>query len=587
MVVAGGITVNTVSSLQLLQPAWLLALPPLWLLLWLFTKRNHRQSMWTQLCDGPLLERMRTGAQDPGNRWLLWPLAAVLTLSVLAASGPSWRKQSYPILQTASARVIALELSRAMLVEDVKPNRFTQARAAARELIGSDFDGETALLVYSGAAFVVSPLSRDADTLDAFVDALEPGMMPLEGSRVDLAIERARELLAAAASSNGRILLLASGTEEPGLALRAALAARADGLSVSILAIGSSAGGPMLEADGKLSRNASGGYRLAKTNFADLAQVAAAGGGTMISLTRVSTGDSLEARIRAGLLAATEQGVEDRDRPAANGGYWLVWLALPFALLLFRKNLLWTLLVAILLPGIDDAAAAGSGSAWQHRERAAYDAYRRGDYELAGELSHEPLLSGAAHYQRGQYLRALADFSRDGSATAAYNRGNTLVQLERLDEAISAYRQALELEPMLDEARYNLRLLELFLEDEQDNDREQSDDAGDEESAFDPLQQAGSENQAGVAGEITGNPGDQQQPGPGLGASLQSGMIDPFEEISSGEQAPERLAVMELLEQPREQRRVESWISELPVSSSELLRRKFLRDYQRQQRQPR
>ena len=57
--------------------------------------------------------------------------------------------------------------------------------------------------------------------------------------------------------------------------------------------------------------------------------------------------------------------------------------------------------------------------------------------------------------------------------------------------------------------------------------------------------------------------------------------------LRDGEQAPERSAVLQMLEQPQEQRRIESWISELPVSSSELLRRKFLRDYQRQLRQPR
>jgi len=576
------------SSFQFLQPAWLLALPPLWALLWLFARQNRQQSMWNRLCDAPLLERMRASGRDPGGGWLLWSLAAVMTLSVLAASGPSWRKESYPILESSSARVVALELSRAMLVEDVKPSRFAQARAAAREIIGGAFDGETALLVYSGAAFVVSPLSRDADTLDAFVDSLEPGMMPVEGSRIDLAIERARELLSASASMNGQILLVATGVSEPARALQAATAARANGLRVSILAIGTTAGGPMIEADGQLARNAEGGYRLAKTNLADLRQIAAAGGGAMVSLTRASPeGSLLEARIRAGLLAAEEQGIADRNRPAANGGYWLVWLALPFALLLFRRNLLWAVLVAILLPGIDEAAAADGGSPWQPRERVAYDAYLRGDYELAGELSNDPLLRGAAHYRRGQYQQALADFSRGDSAAASYNRGNALAQLKRFDEAISAYAHALQLEPALDEARYNKRLLELYLEDEDDAEPEQSEDAADEGSAFDPVQQSGSENQAGVAGEISGNPGDQQQVGPGLGASLQSGMLDPFEEFRDGDQPPDRLAVMELLQQPREQRRVESWITELPVSSSELFRRKFLRDYQRQLRQPR
>ena len=576
------------AEFQFLYPAWLLALPPLWGLLWLFTKHDRQQSMWSRLCDAPLLERMRAAAGFADNGWLLWSLGTVLTLSVLAASGPSWRKESYPILESASARVIALELSRSMLVEDVRPNRFAQARAAVREIIGGDFDGETALVVYSGAAFVVSPLSRDANTLDAFIDSLEPGMMPLEGARVDLAIERARDLLKASASNNTQILLVAAGVSRSARAVQAAAAAFADGSRVSILAIGTSAGGPLIQADGKLARNADGSYQLATTNLEELRKIAAAGGGAMISLSRASPGDALlEARIRAGLLTAEVQGAADRNRPAANGGYWLVWLALPFALLLFRRNLLWMLLAAVLVPAVDDAVAADRPSLWQNRERAAYDAYQRGEYELVGEMSAQPLLSGAAHYRRAQYEQALEDFGRGRSAAAIYNRGNTLVRLERYDEALDAYEQALELDPALDEARYNRQLLELFLEQDDDNDQQQSEDAADEGSAFDPVQQAGSKTRAGVAGEISGNPGDQQQLGPGLGASLQSGMIDPFEEFSDGEQTPKRLEVMELLEQPREQHRIESWITELPVSSSELLRRKFLRDYQRQLRQAR
>jgi len=433
---------------------------------------------------------------------------------------------------------------------------------------------------------VVSPLSRDADTLDAFVDSLQPGMMPLEGARIDLAIEKAQQLLAAAVSGNGHILLVASGSGEPLPAQQAASQARARGFRVSILAIGTSAGGPQIEENGDLARDAQGGYRLAKTDLAALRRIAAAGGGAMISLTHATPGDALlEARIRAGILAAEEQGAEDRNRPAANGGYWLVWLALPFALLLFRKNLIWMLLVAVLLPGTEDAAAAGS--AWQPRERLAYDAYLKGDYELAGELSTDPVLAGAAHYRRGQIEQALADFNRGRSADASYNRGNALARLERFEEAVAAYTRALELDPALDEARYNKRLIELFLEQQEKAATEESRDNADEGSAFDPVQQTGSESQAGIADQISGNPGDQQQPGPGLGAAMQSGMIDPFEEFSDSEQPPDRSAIMEYLNQPREQRRVESWISELPVSSAELFRRKFLRDYQRQLRQPR
>ena len=95
-----------------------------------------------------------------GKRWLIGIMIIVLTLGVLALAGPSWHQQSYPMMESISARVVALDLSRSMLVEDISPNRFTQAVAAAREIISSDFDGETGLVVFAGAAFVVSPLSR-------------------------------------------------------------------------------------------------------------------------------------------------------------------------------------------------------------------------------------------------------------------------------------------------------------------------------------------------------------------------------------------------------------------------------------------
>ena len=580
---------NETASFQFLQPAWLLTLPLLWGLVWLFVRRDLQQSMWSRLCDRRLLERMQQGNINlmSGNR-PAWMLACVLTLAALAAAGPSWRKQPQALIESASARVIALDLSRAMLVRDIKPDRFTQAQAAVREIVGDKFDGETALVVFAGAAFVVSPLSRDSSTLDAFVDSLKPGLMPLEGLRIDLAIERARDLLSASVTGNGQIIVVTSGSEETGRAVEAAAKARADEIRVSIMAIGTSAGGPRIEVDGGLARDSHGGYLLSKTSFADLRRIAAAGGGAMVSLTHATEGDELlGSRIRAGILAAAEPGAGDGDPVAVNEGYWLVWLMLPLALLLFRRNLLWVLLVAVLLPGADDVRAAEPDSPWQNREAAAFEAFQRGNFERAVQLSNDPLLRGAAYYRRGQYEQALASYSLGDSASAFFNRGNALVQLNRLDDAVSAYTRALELDPGIADARYNRQLVELFLETEENSRKQESEDAANDSGTFEPIQQSGSESLSGTPGQETVNPGDEQQLGPGLGASRQSGMIDPFEEYGDGEQRPEEPALLEFLSQPQAQRQVESWISELPVSSSDLFKRKFMRDYQRQLRQTR
>jgi Ca-activated chloride channel family protein len=573
-------------AFQFLQPAWLLALPLLWGLIWLFIRYDLRYSMWNRLCEARLLERMQSSRIETANRSaVIWILVCLSTLAVVAAAGPSWRQQAGPQFASASARVIALDLSRAMLVKDVKPDRYAQAVSAVREIIGGDFDGETALVVFSGAAAVVSPLSRDSATLDAFVDSLQPGMMPLEGLRIDLAIGKARDLLSASVTGGGQIVVIASGSGDTPRALEAASQARANGVQVSIMAIGTRAGGPRIEVDGSLARDSRGGYLLSKTNFADLQKIAAAGGGTMVSLTRATSRDQLlGSRIKAGILAAEEPRAAVRS--AANEGYWLVWLMLPFALMLFRKNLLWMLLPAVVLPAAD-LRAADTDTLWQHREIIAYQAFRQGDFEQAGELSTDPILRGAAYYRLGKHEQALQSFARGASASAHYNRGNALVQLNRLEDAVAAYQRSLDLQPNFAAARYNLQLVELFLEAEENAVDERGEDAADESGAFEPIQQSGSESLSGAAGQVSGNPGDEQQLGPGFGASMQSGMIDPFEEFSDGQRQPELASLPEFLKQPPVQVRVESWITELPVSSSELLRRKFLRDYQRELRQER
>jgi len=202
------------SSFRFITPAWLLLLPLLWWLLWTLARCHGRQSMWHRICDPQLLEKMQSEVSGTISiRWLICLLAAVLTLAILAAAGPSWRQQTHPLMESARARIIALDLSNAMLVKDVKPSRFDQAIAATRKIIEADFDGETGLVVFSGAAFVVSPLSSDANTLLAFAEALEPGIMPLDGIRLDLAIARAQDLLLASISGRGQIVIITSGND--------------------------------------------------------------------------------------------------------------------------------------------------------------------------------------------------------------------------------------------------------------------------------------------------------------------------------------------------------------------------------------
>ncbi len=573
----------------LLYPAALLLLPPAWALAWLIARRLHARSAWLRVCDAPLYAHLSAGSgTGGGQRRAFWLLAAVLTLGVVAAAGPSWRLQSHPLLTSFAARVIVLDLSQSMWVEDVEPNRHAQALAAARDILATEFDGETGLVVFAGAAFVVSPLTADAVTLDAFLDALSPDTMPVDGSRADLGIEAAAGLLRVSVSGRGQILLLTDGVDEAELAVRAALAASDQGNRLSVLAIGTAEGGPMRDRAGGLVRDARGGYRLSRPDFESLERIARLGGGAYRLLRdgaeifgrAVSAFDSAE-------LVETDDDPDASWRPRANDGFGLVWLALPLALLLFRRNLLWLLLLAVVTPYDQAAHAADDGWLWQHSEQRAYAAYLQGDLTRALGLSSAPMLRGAIHYREQRYALALEEFSRATGADAWYNRGNAEARLRRFPEAVRAYSRALEIEPQHAAARYNRRLLQVFL-DRQAAEAGGGADGDDTETATETGELGSAQPRIGIAGQSPQNPGDEDQSGAGFGASPGSAPLD-FAETYDGSDPTLEQFILQADESldARGAEALERWLEALPESSNDLFRRKFLRDYQRQIRQER
>ena len=577
------------ANFQFLNPLWLVLLAPTWWLIWTYCRHPRQQSMWRRICDPRLLDSMLAEKPDSsGNGWLAWILAIVLTLGLLSAAGPGWRKQSYPMMESASARVLVLDLSRAMLVEDVRPRRFTHAVAAAKEIVSADFDGETGLVVFAGAAFVVSPLSRDATTLLAFLDALDPSTMPGDGTRMDLAIGSAQGLLAASIAGRGQIIIVTAGAGDNNAAIAAVLKAVKQGHQISVLAIGTAEGGPLLDTEGGLLRDSQGRVLLTKTNFALLDRIARIGNGVLVTMTGASAmEDLLMSRLGASQLIESGQAGDNSARAAANDGVWIVLLMLPLALLLFRRNLIWMLLLGVTFPGDGELYAREWNLFFNHPEQLAFEAYQQGDFQASYELSSNPALQGSAYYRSGQYQRALESYSKDESAASIYNRGNTLAQQQEFAAAIIAYQKALELNPGLGPARYNKRLLELYLEQEYESANGPSGEADADESIAD-ARLLDAEARIGVVGQELTNPAEDQQLGPGLGASMQAGQANPFERFDGLEQEMERFTLRSQdAERLPDAEFIERWISALPDTSTELFRRKFLRDFQRQKRQPR
>ncbi|VAW83214.1 Aerotolerance protein BatB / Aerotolerance protein BatC [hydrothermal vent metagenome] len=450
-----------------LQPLWLFSLIPLAWLVWRLRQTSGGNNPWVHIIDARLRPLLLTGQDHKVSHALLWLLGLGWLLTALALANPVWEKQPQPLYQTRAAQVIVLDLSRSMLDQDLKPSRLARARFKIEDILARNDEGQTGLVVFAGDAFAVTPLTRDVDTIRALLKSLDPDLMPVQGSRADLGLEKAGELLRQAGLSNGRILLFADGVTG-NKASKAATQLRQLGYRVSVLGVGTEKAEPLTNAQGQLLHTADDKIIVPQLETAALQAVAEAGGGHYRTFNSSDT--DIKALLNKRVPLSSEslvnnqmQGQDWQDR-----GPWLAVLLLPLAALAFRRG--W-LLSLVLLVGVvsspQQAMAADWEDLWQRPDQQAVKALSEKDYERASQVAEDPLLRGSAEYRRGNYSQALEDFSKADDVTADYNRGNVLAKLGRYQDAISAYDSALKSAPDMEDAVANKAAVEAFLRQQQ------------------------------------------------------------------------------------------------------------------------
>ena len=401
---------------ELIRPhaLWLwLALP----LLWWWGRQRNASGGWASVIDAHLLAAQLDEGGGSPRRQYLRPLLPLLAwwLAVLALAGPSWGSAMVTLERRQSPLVVAVELSDTMTDSDLAPSRLLRLRDKLGQLLAQRRDGALALVVYAGDAYTVVPLTGDVANVALFVDALSPSVMPQPGRDLGRALDWSAALLREAGQSQGQVLVLA--THADAQAVSTAERLRTAGVQVSVIGVGPATGWDM----------------------GALAQVGARGGGGMALITHDV--DDLQ---RVGVLATQgtgHVGSERSQRQRRDDGPWLLPVVLLLLLPALRRGAgLWVVLLGLpmLMPAPVQAA---EGSWWQR----------------ADQQAHARITQGVTAYHRGDFTAAEAAFRGQDSADGFYNLGNALARQGRLEEAVSAYDQALARSPGMDDAEANRR----------------------------------------------------------------------------------------------------------------------------------
>ncbi|MDD1621768.1 MAG: VWA domain-containing protein [Methylococcaceae bacterium] len=498
------------AEFHFLRPEWFLALLPAALLLVLLIKHRQSRGSWTEVCDAELLPFILDDKPVEKRSGGLIAGALACLLTIIALAGPTWERLPSPAFRNDAALVIALDLSVSMDAADIKPSRLVKARYKIADLLKQRKDGQTALLVYGGDAFTVTPLTGDTATIASQLEALNTDIMPSPGTNTGVAIQKAVDLLRQAGLAKGHILLVTDGVDADSAALADSWLGD---YRLSVLAVGTPEGAP-IQKTGGFVKDVKGNIVVAGLDAEALAELARKGRGVYQPVT---AGDDDVDTLGRVFNAASADG-ENRDgnlllQQWDEKGPWLLLPVLPWAALRFRKGLLLFGLLC-LLPLPRDSQALDWQSLWQTPNQQARQAFDQQQYQQAAEQFDSPDWRAAAQYKAGQYQEAAETLKDTQTADSHYNRGNALAQTGQLQEALQAYQQALKLEPGHQDAQYNKELVEKKLKEnqqQQDKDQnQQQDQKQSPEQQKDQGQQK--QNQDSQSGQSEADKQNQQQP---------------------------------------------------------------------------
>lgn len=425
-----------------LRPWWLLGFVLLtWALYRLYTRRGTAGS-WAAVCDPELLRILLVDSTERRQRAKATLMVATAgTLALLALAGPTWKRLPQPTVRDDVARVIVLDLSRSMDVKDLPPSRLEQVRYRLVDLLDTHRVGFVALVAYAGRPFLVSPLTDDFATVVSQIHALDTTTMPAGGSRADLALVYAAELLQNADHDTGQVLLVTDGLSQPAGAQARARELAVQGYRVSVLGVGTLAGGPVPTSTGGFMRDAADSIIISKLERDILQSLAATGGGVYweLGINDMTLGFAEVGSARE----ETKQLITDRWQEY---GPWLLLPLLLLCALAFRRGGVLTVLVlcsTFSLPGT--VQAFSWVDLWSRADQQAERLFHNEQWREAAKHFKDPLWRAAAHYRARDYEQALNALEHaETGARVAYLRGNALAMLYRYAEAEAAYVEALD-----------------------------------------------------------------------------------------------------------------------------------------------
>ncbi len=433
----------------------------------------------------------RAGMQvDPRARRVRAVLrTAALLAALVALARPQGGENDNRSTRSGRDLLVALDLSRSMLVQDANGTRLDRAKTLAKDLADQLPGDRVGLVIFGGAAFLQLPLTSDHAVFDRFLDAASPTAIDDPSTDIAAALDVGRTVFEHEGGEGHRaIVLLTDGERSEGSLDRPLEQLGAAQIPVFAIGTGTPAGG-FVPADPTAPGDSASRWHLdnigrpaeSRLDEKTLRRVTETSGGAYARWDDPAARKELVTAIRR--VAERPLGTQRVPQHVE----WFQW-PLGLAVLFLALEVLFVtarrrppaVLVAALLTLVVMGCGGESGTF-----RRAVQLYHKSRYPESFELYRGPLSqsknplvqlgAGNAGYRVGRFEDAAVSLQAAASAAtspqvravALFNLGDAWFRAAQAsreraadfyDRAIAAYEEVLLASPDDDNARWNLEL---------------------------------------------------------------------------------------------------------------------------------
>lgn len=176
--------------------------------------------------------------------------------------------------------MIALDVSKSMLAQDVKPNRLERAKQVVTKLMDKLADDRVGLILFAGHAYLQMPLTTDHAAAKMYLSAATPDAIPTQGTVISEALSLAQNAFNVKDKKFKSVIVITDGEDHEEGALDAAKNLVNNGAMVNTIGMGTAEGSPIIEEGSTdYKKDAQGNTIITRLNEVELQQIAAAGKG--------------------------------------------------------------------------------------------------------------------------------------------------------------------------------------------------------------------------------------------------------------------------------------------------------------------